>query len=56
LPENLTTLGRPVKPRATRMADIVASVPLDTNRTIPQEGTRVPISSASRTSRSVGAP
>jgi hypothetical protein len=52
----LTTLGRSVKPRATRMADIVASVPLDTNRTIRHEGTRAPISSASRTSRSVGAP
>ncbi len=38
------------------MADIVASVPLDTSRTISHEGTRAQISSASTTSRSVGAP
>jgi hypothetical protein len=36
----LTTVGRPVKPRAARMADMVASVPLDTSRTISQDGTR----------------
>ena len=43
-------------PRATRTADIVASVPDDTRRTISTEGTRSQIASASSTSRSVGAP
>jgi hypothetical protein len=38
------------------MADIVASVPLDTSRTIWHDGTRAQISSASTTSRAVGAP
>ena len=47
---------RPVAPRARRMADIVASVPLETMRTFSQDGTRSVIASASRTSRSVGAP
>ena len=46
----------PVNPRATRMADIVASVPLDTRRTRSTLGTRSQIASASSTSRSVGAP
>ena len=35
---------------------MVASVPLDTSRTFSHEGTRRVISSASSTSRSVGAP
>jgi hypothetical protein len=52
----LTTVGLAVKPLATRMADIVASVPLETRRTISQLGTRSRIASASTTSRSVGAP
>ena len=43
-------------PRATRTADIVASVPEDTSRTSSTEGTRSQIASASSTSRSVGAP
>jgi hypothetical protein len=47
---------RPVNPRATRSAVIVASVPDDTSLTISQLGTRSQIASASSTSRSVGAP
>ncbi len=35
---------------------MVASVPLDTRRTFSHAGTRARISSASSTSRSVGAP
>ena len=35
---------------------MVASVPLETSRTIWQDGTRVQISSARATSRAVGAP
>jgi hypothetical protein len=44
-----------VKPRASRIADMVASVPDDTNRT-RSTGARDTISSASSTSGSVGAP
>jgi len=49
------TLARPVNPRASRMADIVASVPLDTRRTW-STGARATISSASATSPSPGVP
>ena len=42
-------------PRARRIADIVASVPDDTNRT-RSTGVRATISSASSTSGSVGVP
>ena len=44
-----------MKPRASRIADIVASVPDDTSRTA-STGVRATISSASSTSCSVGAP
>src|SRR3546814_20720670 len=37
---NFTTTSRPVWPRATRTADMVASVPEDTRRTISTDGTR----------------
>ena len=47
--------SRPVKPRASRIADMVASVPEDTNRT-RSIGVRETISSASSTSGSVGVP
>ncbi len=46
----------PVAPRARRTALMAASVPLLTRRTWSHPGTRLQISSASRTSRSVGAP
>ena len=46
---------RPVTPRASRIADIVASVPEDTNRTF-STGVRATISSASSTSGTVGVP
>jgi len=49
-------LLRPVAPRARRMALMAASVPELTSRTISSEGTSRTISSASSTSRSVGAP
>ena len=42
--------------RATRIADIVASVPDDVSRTRSIEGIAFAIVSASSTSRSVGAP
>ena len=45
-----------MNPRATRSALMVASVPELTRRTISMEGTHSRISSASSTSRSVGAP
>jgi hypothetical protein len=45
-----------VNPRASRMADIVASVPEDTRRTISTEGTIRATASARRTSASVGTP
>jgi hypothetical protein len=48
--------SRPVKARATRTALIVASVPLDTNRSISTCGIRSTISSPSWTSSSVGIP
>src|SRR5690606_19082173 len=54
-PANFTTLARPVKPRARRIADIVASVPELTSRTF-SAGVRATISSASSTSPGVGAP
>jgi hypothetical protein len=48
-------LARPVNPRASRSADIVASVPDDTSRTL-STGVRPTISSPSSTSVSVGVP
>jgi len=45
-----------VKPRATRIAAIVASVPLETARTISMEGYSAQTFSANRTSSSLGAP
>ena len=53
---NLTMTSRPVKPRARRMALIVASVPELTSRTFSIDGTASMISSASSLSASVGAP
>ena len=53
---NLTTFSRPVKPRATRVALIVASVPELTMRTISTDGTASHTSFAISTSRAVGAP
>ena len=47
---------RPVKARASRSADIAASVPEETSRTCSIDGTASAISAASSTSRSVGAP
>jgi hypothetical protein len=47
---------RPVAARARRIADIVASVPDDTNRTRSHEGTRPMTRRASSFSSSVGAP
>ena len=49
-------LLRPVAPRAKRMALMAASVPELTNRTMSMLGMCFKISSASSTSRSVGAP
>ncbi len=49
-------LLRPVAPRARRMALMPASVPELTRRIISIDGTWRMISSASSTSRSVGAP
>ena len=45
-----------MNPRATRIADMVASVPEFTSRTISMEGTASQMASARRTSCSVGAP
>ncbi len=45
-----------MKPRASRIADIVASVPLDTSRTCSTGAIRATISSASATSPSPGVP
>ena len=45
-----------MNPRATRMADMVASVPEFTRRTISMDGTASQIASASSISCSVGAP
>ena len=44
-----------MKPRASRIADMVASVPLDTKRTF-SDGVRPTIASASSTSGRVGVP
>jgi hypothetical protein len=52
----LTTARRPVIPRASRTALIVASVPELTSRTCSTGATRPMISSASSTSPGVGAP
>jgi hypothetical protein len=51
----LTIFDRPVKPRASRIADIVASVPELTRRTW-SIGVRATISAASSTSPGVGVP
>lgn len=48
-------LARPVKPRASRIADMVASVPELTRRTC-STGVRAMISSARSTSPGVGVP
>ena len=53
---NLTTLSRPVKPRATRRALIVASVPELTMRTSSTDGSASQMRRASSLSSSVGAP
>ena len=50
------TLSRPVKPRARRTHDIVASVPLFTIRTFSIEGTQRQMSSAISTSSGLGIP
>jgi hypothetical protein len=52
----LTITSRPVNPRASRIALIVASVPEFTSRTFSMLGTAAMISSASSLSASVGAP
>lgn len=52
---NFTILAWPVAPRASRSADIVASVPDETNRTL-STGVRATISSPSSTSACVGVP
>ena len=49
-------LLRPVNPRASRTADMVASVPEFTSRTCCTGSTRAMISSARSISASVGAP
>ena len=51
----MTTSGRPVNPRASRTADMVASVPELTRRTC-STGARATISSASSTSPGVAVP
>ena len=53
---HLTITSRPVAARARRMALIVASVPLLTNRTISTDGSAEQISDASWVSDSVGNP
>jgi len=52
----LTISLRPVKPRARRIAVIVASVPEDTSRTRSIEGSSSQSRSASSVSSCVGAP
>jgi len=52
----LTIFARPVAARARRTADMVASVPEETRRTFSTAGTQQVMSSASSTSRAVGAP
>ena len=49
-------LSRSVKPRATRSADMVASVPDETRRIFSIDGTMNWTSSPSSASRAVGAP
>jgi len=49
-------LSRPVNPRASRMADMVASVPLLHIRTLRMDGTNRVISSAISTSSGFGVP
>ena len=56
MPANFTIIGRPVYPRARRMALIVASVPELTSRTFSIDGMASTISSASSFSATVGAP
>ena len=56
LPANVTMRSRPVTPRASRTAVLVASVPEFIRRTRSQLGTRSLIASASFISRGVGAP
>ena len=56
LPWNVISRSRPVYPRASRTAVLVASVPEFISRTRSQLGTRAAISSASFISRGVGAP
>ena len=53
---NFTTTVRPVTPRASRIALIVASVPELTSRTCSTGSTRPMIASASSISAAVGAP
>ena len=48
--------SRPVKPRARRMQDIVASVPLFTMRTFSTDGTHSQMSRAISTSKGFGMP
>ena len=48
--------SRPVNPRASRTADIVASVPLDTRRTMSSPEINSVSNSAISTSRRDGAP
>ena len=55
-PSILMMRERPVKPRAARSADIVASVPDETNRIFSSDGIMKRTSSPSSTSRAVGAP
>jgi hypothetical protein len=52
----LSSFSRPVAARARRIALIAASVPDDVIRSMCTLGTREATSSASATSRSVGAP
>ena len=55
-PSNLTTRSRPVAARASRIADMAASVPEFTSRTCATPDTCATSSSASSVSASVGAP
>ena len=52
----ITITSRPVKPRATRIALIAASVPELTSRVISIDGNAFAIARASSTSPGVGAP
>ena len=53
---HFTTTSRPVAARASRMALIVASVPLFTNRTISTDGRAERMTEANWASDSVGNP